>query len=124
MPREFSRSDRVGAQMQRELADLLRGSFRDPELGMVTVSQVEVTRDLTLARVFVSFLGGALEGGQAVRKLSERIPELRHQLGQRMRLRVMPDIRFLHDDSIERGMRMDALLKALDGPAEEGGLES
>lgn len=124
MPREFSRSDRVGAQMQRELADLLRGSFRDPELGMVTVSQVEVTRDLSLARVFVSFLGGRLEGPQAVRKLSERVPELRHQLGQRMRLRVMPEVRFLHDDSIERGMRMDALLKTLDGPTAEEGLES
>lgn len=123
MPREFSRSDRVASQLQREVADLLRSSFKDPDLGMVTVSHVAVSRDLAVAKVYVSFLGGALEAPARVRRLTERAPEFRHQIGQRMRLRVMPEIKFIHDDSIERGMQMDALLRSLQSASDDDGHE-
>lgn len=114
MPREFFRSDRVAAQLHRELADMLRTSVRDAELGMVTVSDVEVTRDLSVAKVYVTFLGGALAPADAVKRLARFAPELRHELGRRIRIRVMPELRFLYDESIARGERMDALLASLD----------
>ena len=60
MPREFSRSDRVASQMQREIAELLRVQFVDPELGMVTLSDVEISRDLAVAKLYVSFLGAKI----------------------------------------------------------------
>lgn len=111
MPREFSRSDRVASQMHRELADVIRTQVKDPELGMVTLSDVELTRDLSVAKLYVSFLGAKLSNAQCIKRLNESIPELRHQLGRRIRIRNIPELRLQFDDSIERGMQMDALLK-------------
>jgi ribosome-binding factor A len=113
MPREFNRSDRVGAQVQREVAELLRTHIKDPELGMVTLSEVELTRDLAVAKLYVSFLAPRLSPEQCVKRLGDFVPELRHELGKRIRIRVLPELRFVYDDSIERGMRMDALLGTL-----------
>lgn len=116
MPREFSRSDRVASQIQKEMAELIRVHVKDPELGMVTVSDAEVTRDLAVAKLYVSFLGGSLPADKGVKRLMEYAPELRHELGKRLRIRVLPEIRFVFDDSIERGLRMDALLEGLAHP--------
>jgi ribosome-binding factor A len=116
MPREFTRSVRVAAQLQRELAELLRGQVCDAKLGMVTVSDVEVTRDLSLAKVFVSFLGATESVPRSLASLAEGAPALRRELARRIRMRNIPELRFVYDDSIERGMRMDALLSELKGP--------
>jgi len=113
MAREFSRSDRVASQFHKEIADLLRVEVRDPALGMVTVSSVEVSKDLAVAKTYVSFLGARETPQCCIKKLTEWIPQIRHLLGRRVRMRVMPELRFVHDDSIERGMRMDALLDSL-----------
>ena len=118
MPREFSRSDRVASQMQRELADLIRTQVRNPELGMVTLSDVELSRDLAVAKLFVSFLGASLPPNKSVKLLNEKVPELRRELGKRIRIRVLPELRFVYDDSIERGMRMDSLLQGLSSESE------
>lgn len=122
MPREFKRSDRVGAQIQREVADLLRTRIKDPDLGMVTLSEVELSRDLAVAKLYVSFLAPRLSPVQCVKRLGNFVPELRHELGKRIRIRVLPELRFAYDDSIERGIRMDALLGTLvheSAPADE-----
>jgi ribosome-binding factor A len=111
MPREFSRSDRVASQMHRELADVIRTQIKDPDLGMVTLSDVELTRDLSVAKLYVSFLGAKLTNSACIKRLNESLPELRHQLGRRIRIRNIPELRLQFDDSIERGMQMDALLK-------------
>lgn len=121
MPREFSRSDRVASQMQRELADLIRTQVRNPELGMVTLSDVELSRDLAVAKLFVSFLGASLPPNKSVKLLNEKVPELRRELGRRIRIRVLPELRFVYDDSIERGMRMDSLLQGLSIESEPSG---
>lgn len=113
MPREFTRNVRVASQLQRELAELLRGDFRDARLGMVTVSDVEVTRDLSVAKVFVSFLGAQQSPRESVALLEERAPLLRHEVGRLMRMRLIPELRFVYDDSMERGFRMDAILDEL-----------
>lgn len=113
MPKEFSRSDRVASQIQREIADLLRTHVKDADLGMVTLSDVELSRDLAVAKLYVSFLAARLQPNQCVKKLAEYVPELRHELGKRIRIRVLPELRFVWDDSIERGLHMDAVLKGL-----------
>ena len=120
MPREFSRSDRIAPQIQKEMADLIRTHVRNPALGMITVSDVEVSRDLAVAKVYVTFLGQRLPAGECVKQLMAYVPELRRELGKRLRIRVLPELRFEYDDSIERGIRMDALLNKLSHPSSEG----
>ena len=114
MAREFSRSNRVSSQMHKELADILRTELEDAELGMVTVSGVDVSRDLAVAKAYVSFLGASLEAKKCIKRLNESAPQIRRLVGQRMRMRVLPELRFFHDDSIERGLHMDALINSLD----------
>jgi ribosome-binding factor A len=112
MPREFPRTRRVGEQIQRELAGLLREELKDPRLGMISVSGVEVSRDLAHARVYVSVLGGEETVVETLKVLNKAAGFLRHQLGQRMRIRVIPQLRFLYDESLAEGARMDALIAA------------
>lgn len=113
MPREFTRSTRIAAQIQREMAELLRTEVEAPELGMITVSDVEVTRDMAHATVYVTFLGCRLEQKAALKRLKEFAPHLRQLLSRQIRMRVMPELRFAYDDSLERGIHMDALLRSL-----------
>jgi ribosome-binding factor A len=113
MPREFTRSDRVGSQIQREMAELIGTHVKEPSLGMVTVSAVELSRDLAVAKVYVTFLGNREQPPACVKLLMEHAPALRRELGKRLRIRVLPELRFAFDDSLERGLHMDALLDRL-----------
>lgn len=118
MPREFNRSDRMAAQIQREMADIIRQTIRDRRLGMVTVSEVRITRDLAVASVYVTFLGGNEPSARCIKILmDEHAPELRRELGRRIRIRNLPELRFIYDTSLEQGLRMDALLDHLKEPA-------
>jgi ribosome-binding factor A len=110
MPRDFPRTRRVGEQMQRELAALIRDEVKDPRVGMVTVSAVEVTRDLAHAKVFISMLGDAETRDASLAALNKAAGFLRHELGQRMLTRTVPQLRFVYDESIERGSRLSALI--------------
>lgn len=108
MAREFSRTRRIGEQMQRELAALIQKEIGDPRLGMVTVSGVEVSKDLAYAKVFVTVLGGRPDEALAV--LQRAGGFLRHELGRRMVMRIVPELRFVHDTSTEEGSRLSALI--------------
>jgi ribosome-binding factor A len=121
MPREFTRSDRVASQIQKEMADLIRTHVKEPNFGMITVSDVEITRDLAVAKVYVSFLAAKQPAADCIKQLAGQVPALRRELSKRLRIRVLPEIRFVHDDSIERGMHMDALLDRLAHEAPESG---
>ena len=112
MPREFPRTRRVGEQIQREVAGILQEEFQDPRLGMISVSGVEVSRDLAHARVYISVLGGDEDVNETIKVLNKAAGFIRHQLGQRMRLRSVPQLRFLYDASLAEGARMDALIAA------------
>jgi ribosome-binding factor A len=112
MPRDFPRTRRVGEQMQRELAALIRDGVKDPRVGMVTVSAVEVTRDLAHAKVFISVLGDETARRDSLTALNNAAGFLRHELGQRMLTRTVPQLRFVYDESIERGSRLSALIDA------------
>lgn len=110
MPRDFPRTRRVGEQMQRELAALIREEVKDPRVGMVTVAGVEVTRDLAHAKVYITVLGDAESRDASLAALNKAAGFLRHELGQRMLTRTVPQLRFVYDESIERGSRLSALI--------------
>jgi len=102
----------VGEQVQRELAGLVHEEIKDPRLGMVSISGVEVSSDLAHAKVFVSVLGDDAAVTESVRVLNNAAGFLRRKLGARMRLRLVPRLRFFHDRSLAEGARMDALINA------------
>lgn len=104
------RQSRVSELLQRELARMISYELRDPRLATVTVTRVEVTPDLRLARVYISTLGTESSGQDAVASLEHAGGYLRRQLSQRTELRYLPELRFIHDTSIEQGQRMNILL--------------
>lgn len=115
MAKEFSRSNRVAEQMRRELADLLQFEVKDPRVGMVTVTEIEVTGDMEHAKVYYSAQAGTPELQAAVEKTAGF---LRTQLAKRMLLRKVPQLHFVYDSSLDYGMKMGKLIdeaRATDG---------
>ncbi|RUO41408.1 ribosome-binding factor A [Pseudidiomarina aestuarii] len=111
MGKDFSRTDRVGQQYQREIAMILQREIKDPRVSLVTVSAVEVSRDLAYAKVFVTFMqddDGAVKAGLKV--LNEASGFIRSLLGKRVRARITPELRFVHDPSLNEGIRMSRLV--------------
>jgi len=111
MAREFARTDRVGQQIQKEIAVILMREIKDPRLSMTTVSAVEVTRDLAYAKIFVTFFNdNADEIKESLEVLAEAEGYIRSLLGKRLRARIMPHLRFVYDSSMSEGVRMSALV--------------
>jgi len=111
MPKEFSRTQRVAQQLQKELAMILQREVRDSRLGMVTISNVEVSRDLAYAKVFVTFLCiGEQTPESCLAALREHEVAVRMLLGKQIRLRLTPEIRFYYDNTLVEGMRMSNLV--------------
>ena len=112
MAREFSRTDRVGSQLQRELASIIGNELDDRRLGMLTIQEVSVSRDFSHAKVYYTSLGSSLEPVELTRILKEAAPFLRHELGRKVNLRTTPELRFVHDESVERGEKLSSLIDA------------
>jgi len=111
MPKDYPRARRVAEQIQRELADLIRFELKDPRVGlMVTLTDVEVTQDMSHAKVFFTVMGDTGQITEIQHALQHAAGFLRTQLSQRMKLRTMPQLHFLYDESVERGMRLDRLI--------------
>ncbi len=111
MPREFNRSQRVSSQIQRELASILQSDIKDPRLGFVTVSEVELSRDLAVAKVFFTVLNADAQGiRDNLSVLTHSISYIRRELAKRLRTRHCPELRFIYDDSIDRGIRLAQLM--------------
>jgi ribosome-binding factor A len=110
MPREFPRARRVEEQLKRVLAEQIRREVKDPRIGLVTITTVEVSRDLTHARVYFTPFAGVGDADAALEALRHAAGFLRHQVGNLMRLRVAPELEFRLDDSIERGAKLSALI--------------
>lgn len=114
MAKDYSRTQRIGDQMQRELALLVQREIKDPRLGMVTITAVDVSRDLSHAQVYVTVLGreddtDAVELNLQI--LSEAAGYLRMLLGRTMKLRTVPQLRFRYDASVRRGAELSALIE-------------
>jgi ribosome-binding factor A len=107
------RAERVGDQLRSELSALLSREVKDPGIGFVTLTRVSVTADLQLARVFYTLLGDAAARRETARALERVAPFLRRQIGRRLRLRRVPELQFVFDDSIERQDRIEQLLQEI-----------
>jgi len=109
------RPGRVAQLMKREIAGILARELRDPRLAnLVSVTDVEVTQDLSFARVYVSVLEGGMDRQQALEALGSAAGYVRHLLAPRLGLREVPQVRFLLDTSIERGARVEEILRKLE----------
>ncbi|MFK7828541.1 MAG: 30S ribosome-binding factor RbfA [Congregibacter sp.] len=113
MAREFSRKERVGDYLQRELALTIQRELRDPRLGMVSITAVEVSRDLSHARVFVTLLGCDSEedAKPSMSVLNKAAGFLRSALAKHASMRSVPRLRFMFDSSIGRGRDLEALIQ-------------
>jgi len=111
MAREFKRTDRVSSQIQKELAELIRTRLESPRLGMITIQEVRVVRDFSHAKVYFTTLGGQLDEQETEKALKEAAPMLRHELGRLIRIRTIPELHFVYDESIERGMTLSSLIE-------------
>ncbi len=107
----FSRSARVGGQIQKELAELLQKEISDPRLARATITAVKMSRDLRIAKVYFATEGkqGAVE--DATEGFNRARGFIKKELAQRLGLRYMPDLKFFYDDAIDRGARMEELIK-------------
>ncbi len=110
MPKSFPRSRRVAEQVQRTLSELVRRDIKDPRLTPITLTDVQVSRDLAHATVYYSVLGGG-DPGRVQEILDKSAPILRGPLGRALRLRHSPEIRFVADDLIERGAHLSELIR-------------
>lgn len=112
MAREFKRTDRVGDEIQRELALLLQREVKDPRVPMTTVSAAKVSRDLLNANIYVTFLGvdDPAQISDAVKVLNHMAGFLRSALAQRVRMRQLPRLMFHYDDSLSRGRHLSSLI--------------
>ncbi len=116
MPREFARHQRLGNEVLRSLSELLRFESKDPRLKGVSLTSVDLSRDLSVARVYFGLLNPDDQPDEALEGLSRASGFLRRRLGQILQIRHIPELRFQHDDSAREGARLSALIDgALEG---------
>ena len=108
-----SRPDRVADQIRAEVAALLGRELRDPGLGFVTVTRVQVTPDLQIARIYYTTMGDDRARRRTAEALQRALPFVRRSIGSRLRLRRVPEIQFLFDESIEQHERLEQLIQEI-----------
>ena len=118
------RPSRLGDQLRAEIAELLARSVHDPGIGFLTITQVTVTPDLQIARVYYTTLGDDKARRETSKALGRAAPFLRRQLGGRLRLKRVPQLEFFFDESIERGNRIEKLLHEISTERAEAGPEA
>jgi ribosome-binding factor A len=128
MPREFTRAERVSDSVQQELATLIRSEVRDPRVGMVNVTEVQISRDLAYGKVFVNFVGDREQEqiDEAMAALNGASGYLRKLLGASIQLRIVPKLNFIFDETGRRGQHLSALIDlaiSKEMPADDADLE-
>ena len=119
MKRDFNRSDRIADQIQRELAGLIQLEVKDPRVGMVTITAVEVSKELEYARIFFTVLGDDKARELTMQGLTRAAGFLRRELAHRLKLRSTPELQFVYDKSIDNAARMSELISAAVGSGRE-----
>jgi ribosome-binding factor A len=113
------RASRVGEQMKKELGDIIGRKIKDPRIGFVTVTDVQVSGDLQQAKVFISVLGDEEQRQNTLKGLAKAKGFIRSEIGQRIRLRKTPEIQFEFDESIDYGNRIETLLHQLNSESQK-----
>ena len=112
MTREFERGARLGEHIRRVLADLIRREIDDPRLGLLSITEVRVSRDLSHAKVYYSFLAGDDDAADVKAVLAGAAGRLRAGLARALTARTVPALEFVYDESLAQGARMDELIAA------------
>nr|WGD63802.1 30S ribosome-binding factor RbfA [Bacillus subtilis]WGD70458.1 30S ribosome-binding factor RbfA [Bacillus subtilis]WGD76988.1 30S ribosome-binding factor RbfA [Bacillus subtilis]WGD89450.1 30S ribosome-binding factor RbfA [Bacillus subtilis]WGD92141.1 30S ribosome-binding factor RbfA [Bacillus subtilis] len=107
------RANRVGEQMKKELGDIISRKLKDPRIGFLTVTDVRVSGDLQIAKVYISVLGDEKKREEALKGLAKAKGFIRSEIGDRIRLRKTPEIEFEFDESIDYGNRIETLIHEL-----------
>ena len=110
MAKNFSRAVRVGDQIQKELSDLIRLEVKDPRVRMVTITAVDVASDYSHAKVYITSLDNNNSVEETLTGLNNAAGFLRNALFHQLKLRVIPQLHFVYDESIERGARLSSLI--------------
>ena len=110
MPREFARNQRLGAQVLRTLSELLQFETKDPRLQGISLTSVDLSRDLSVSRVYFSLLDPEGSPESVLEGLAKASGFLRAKLGSAIKVRHVPELRFIHDDSAEHGMKISELI--------------
>jgi ribosome-binding factor A len=110
MPKEFSRSQRVAEQIRRELAELIRLEVKDPRVGFITLTDVEITPDYAHAKVYFTSMTGEEGLDEILTGLRRASGFLRRELGRRVRIHTTPELHFHYDKSVEEGSRLSQLI--------------
>lgn len=109
------RPERVAHKMRREVADILENKLRDPRFtATVTVTDVQISHDLSFAKIWVTVLGDEAQRAIGMESLGRAAGFVRHELGSRLGLREVPEVRFLYDESLGRGARVEELLRRIE----------
>ena len=109
----FARSDRVGGLIQKILSDMLKKEIADPRLKMATITAVEVSNDLKLARVYFTAPSGKQQKDDAIKGFNSARGFIKRTLAHEMDLKYMPDIKFIYDESLEYGAHIEALIQKI-----------
>ena len=112
MPKDYPRSRRIAEQVQRELSEIIRLELKDPRVGMITITDVEVTSDNAHAKIYFTLLGEGPRIEEAAEGLGNAAGYLRSQLARRLKVRTVPQLAFKYDASAERGARLSQLIDA------------
>lgn len=107
------RAERVGEQMKKEIMDIVNNKVKDPRVGFLTITDVEVTNDLSLAKVYLTVLGSKNDVEQTFKALDKAKGFIKSEIGSRMRLRIVPDLNFVYDESIEYGNKIERMIQDL-----------
>ena len=113
MPKEYSRSQRVVEQIRRELAELIRLEVKDPRVGFITLTDVEITPDYAHAKVFFTNMTGEGDVPEILQGLRRASGFLRRELGRRIRIHIISELHFHYDRSVEEGSRLSQLIDAV-----------
>ena len=117
MAKEFSRSQRVGDQIQKEMATIIQMPVRDAGLGLVTISAVDLSTDLSHAKIYVTCLGIDIDStsdrAEILAMLNDNAPQFRHQLSKILTTRIVPKLIFMFDESLEQANRLTSLIDSL-----------
>lgn len=107
------RAERVGEQMKQEIMDIVNNKVKDPRVGFLTITDVELTNDLSHAKVYLTVLGSNKEIDNTFKALEKAKGFIKSELGSRMRLRIIPDLTFEYDKSIEYGNKIERIIQDL-----------
>jgi len=121
---EFQRSHRVGESIHKAVSEILSRGLKDPRIGFVTLTSVEVTPDLHLARIYYTVIGDEKSQRETKTGLDKAAPFIRRQLARQLNMRYVPDLMFVYDASVEYGVRIESLLKDIADGRESGSGDS